>query len=300
MNNSTWIQDEFEHYVASALIAMYETRILKNRHEAPCMCGSKKDLNFFREIGPFIPGVDRIMEVGSNDTYVYDQTNDGLITNGVIGQIIPEKKGSINGYFNLMAFQKVDHMPDKWIRNTAGPLYKHLAIIIQNNGIMIRKNYYTIFNDVIKTCDIEFQSQNRFSGLRSKLSWSKYEVKNKNTAELGASMAMQFVADSRFCWTIKAEESEAKVRLGCQKEEIKSLLYARSLPMTETGRKRPVLHLVEAHKRRLKNGTDIDITSFLRGSAKVEMNGTLFTVIPPKVMASDVSKNSQKYFAEAV
>jgi len=55
---------------------------------------------------------------------------------------------------------------------------------------------------------------------------------------------------------------EAKAHLGCMREEIKSLLYARDLPMTSTGRKKPILHLVAAHKRRIKEGTDIDIVPF--------------------------------------
>ena len=62
------------------------------------------------------------------------------------------------------------------------------------------------------------------------------------------------------------------------KEQIKSLLYARSLPVTATGRKRPILHLVAAHRRRIKEGVDIDIGEFLRGVKKVEMGGTVFTV----------------------
>ena len=80
------------------------------------------------------------------------------------------------------------------------------------------------------------------------------------------------------------------------KEEIKSLLYARSLPMTDTGRKRPILHLVEAHTRRLRNGTDINIDTFLRGTQIIDMYGTRFTVRPPEVLRPVVSENSQRYF----
>lgn len=80
------------------------------------------------------------------------------------------------------------------------------------------------------------------------------------------------------------------------REEIKSLLYARTLPMTATGRKRPVLHLVEAHKRRMRNGTDVDITSYLRGTQKIEMGGTLFTVKAPVVKKPELSENSMRYY----
>lgn len=81
-------------------------------------------------------------------------------------------------------------------------------------------------------------------------------------------------------------------------EEVKSLLYARSLPMTATGRKRPILHLVESHKRRMRNGIDVDVTAFLRGQQTVEIGGTVFKVNPPATLRSDVSKPSRdRYFA---
>ena len=87
--------------------------------------------------------------------------------------------------------------------------------------------------------------------------------------------------DRHHSWCITAEEHGAKVNLGCMLEEVKSLFYARSLPVTETGRKRPIIHLVEAHKRRIKSGIDIDVKSHLRGISQIEMGGTLFTINQP-------------------
>ncbi len=92
---------------------------------------------------------------------------------------------------------------------------------------------------------------------------------------------LQAEADRRFCWQIEAKEKHAHAFLGCQSEQVKSLLYARSLPLTATGRKRPILHLVEAHRRRLRNGTDVDVSDFLRGVPEIEMGGTLFRVHAP-------------------
>jgi len=113
-------------------------------------------------------------------------------------------------------------------------------------------------------------------------------------------MALQALADRRFCWVITAQEDKARAYVGCTREEIKSLLYARDLPMTATGRKRPILHLVESHKRRLRAGTDIDVTAFLRGIQTVEIQGTRFTVNPPAVVRPEVSEPSQqRYFPEA-
>ena len=118
--------------------------------------------------------------------------------------------------------------------------------------------------------------------------------------QIWVSTVMQFIADSRFCWSITAQEDIAKATIGCMKEEIKSLLYARTLPMTSTGRKRPILHLVEAHKRRLKQGINIDIISFLRGTRTVEIGNTQFTVNAPDSIKENLSINSQNNYYQKI
>jgi len=125
------------------------------------------------------------------------------------------------------------------------------------------------------------------------------EIEEKLLEETGvwASVTLQMLADRRHCWTITANEQTARAHLGCMREEVKSLLYARSLPMSETGRKRPILHLVESHKRRMRNGIDVDVTAFLRGQQTVEIGGTSFSVNPPRTLQPRVSLNSQlKYY----
>jgi hypothetical protein len=94
---------------------------------------------------------------------------------------------------------------------------------------------------------------------------------------------LQADADRRFCWEITADEGvgRGKASIGCTAEEVKSMLYARQLPITATGRKRPILHLVAAHRRRMNEGHDIDIEPFLRGVREVIMDGTKFSVRGP-------------------
>ena len=58
----------------------------------------------------------------------------------------------------------------------------------------------------------------------------------------------------------------------------------------------PILHLIESHKRRIKNGIDIDITAYLRGQQTVEIDGTIFTINPPQVLKDRVSENSKRLF----
>lgn len=292
----SWSSENFEDHVETTLIAMYESNILKTRSQAKFMCANKKELEQVRKRGPYIAGLDRIiLKNDESEQDFYDVKNDGFLNNGVLALMLPEQKEYISGYLNVISFERVNHLPKHWKRKSKGPIYKQISIVYQNKGIFSRKAYYTVCDDKIYLCDVIFH-KNNYYGSNYNISWHEAEKKLIKEHEFGVSMAMQYEADRRFCWSIKAEEKEAKVTIGCNKEEVKSLLYARSLPMTDTGRKRPVLHLVEAHKRRIRNGTDVNVTQFLRGTQQVEMNGTLFTVLPPKTLSPEVSQNSQRYF----
>lgn len=96
--------------------------------------------------------------------------------------------------------------------------------------------------------------------------------------------------DRKFVWNVRTEEllydramwkTPTPIILGVDEEHIKSLFYSRSLPVTAAGRKRPILHWVEAHRRRLKAGTDIDVVKHLRGTDKFEMGGFSFAITNP-------------------
>lgn len=100
------------------------------------------------------------------------------------------------------------------------------------------------------------------------------------------SLAMNACADSKYLWLAKCQEDigmkiDFKLVLGLNPEHIKSLFYARSLPVTETGRKRPILHWVRAHQRRIKEGIEIDISTYLRGITEVTLDGLSFEIIQP-------------------
>jgi len=98
--------------------------------------------------------------------------------------------------------------------------------------------------------------------------------------------ALQTVSDFKSMWVVQTkEETITKIltplRLGVNAEIIKSLFYARNLPVTESGRKRPILHWVRAHQRRIKDGIDVDITKHLRGITNFEMDGFEFNITNP-------------------
>jgi hypothetical protein len=92
--------------------------------------------------------------------------------------------------------------------------------------------------------------------------------------------------DKKYFWDVTAQESywdgyPARAHFSIDEEYIKSLFYARSLPMTEKGRMRPILHWVRSHKRRLREGVDIDVGKHLRGIDSFEMHGVNFSISSP-------------------
>ena len=99
--------------------------------------------------------------------------------------------------------------------------------------------------------------------------------------------AINATTDKRFLWLVSTEEEtissakKTKLELGVSPEQVKSLFYSRSLPVTETGRKRPILHWVRSHQRRIKEGIDIDIEKHLRGMERFDMGGFKFEITQP-------------------
>lgn len=94
-------------------------------------------------------------------------------------------------------------------------------------------------------------------------------------------------SDAKHLWTIRTSENvvgtqQTPLRLGVKDSHVKSLFYARTLPVTETGRRRPILHWVQAHQRRLKEGIEIDVTRHLRGIEAFEMDGFGFEITNPR------------------
>lgn len=99
--------------------------------------------------------------------------------------------------------------------------------------------------------------------------------------------AISLLADRLYIWNIDTIEPNtsfgfpAIVTFGIEPEMVKSLAYARSLPITESGRKRPILHWVKAHQRRIKDGIEIDIEKSLRGINEFNMGGLNFRITRP-------------------
>jgi len=83
-------------------------------------------------------------------------------------------------------------------------------------------------------------------------------------------------------WKIVAMEGKYKGTFSVDYEQIKSLLYARDAPVTQTGRLKYIRHWVRSHQRRVENGTELTrIPRHLRGVDTIQIGTTIFRIINP-------------------
>lgn len=110
-----------------------------------------------------------------------------------------------------------------------------------------------------------------------------------DAAIIGAA-CLQARADFQHLWVVETEEAvlgserRTPLRLGCDAEIVKSLFYARQAPRAVGGRRRPILHWVSAHLRRLRLGAEVEISRHLRGVTEFDMDGFGFRITQPVKM----------------
>lgn len=305
MDENCWADDDFEDTVARALIACFETKVKKNRGAAPPDRLTADRVAVLRLEGPYIVSRSRIftMPTAYGKNFSFDMVNDRLPIKG-LHAVRPSGRGASDmpsAYLFAHYIRQVQTLGKNWHVSKAGTLYEMLSMIAENDGIHGERRFFTVTKQgEVSACSQRLASIRWASTFGEKVGVVSNDNEWSVETSWWAGIALQAHADRRFCWTITAQEKAARAHLGCMKEEIKSLLYARSLPMTATGRKRPILHLVESHKRRMRNGTDVDVTAFLRGQQTVEIDGTVFKVNPPATLRQDVSASSQdRYFSTA-
>lgn len=299
VNEDFWREEDFENTVSSALIACFETKTKKNRGAAPADRLNKDRIAVIRKEGPYIASNSRFIEARNNGNWYFDLAVDPLPVKGLYA-FRPDglvAKDNPNAYLCAQYIRQVDSLGRYWHKRSSGTLYEMLVLVAESNAIAGERRFFTVTKDgEVVSCSQKIPNNPKYQ-FGSRITFLEHDVKWLHETSVWASVTLQALADKRHCWTITAQEQSARAHLGCMQEEVKSLLYARSLPMTSTGRKRPILHLVEAHKRRMRNGTDVDVTAFLRGQQTVEIGGTVFAVIPPRTLQPRVSLNSQvKYF----
>jgi hypothetical protein len=278
-----WGSEEFEELVAKGLIAMYETTISKQSKKCPNFARvNEKDFEKIKKRGCYFPSNDRIALLGEIDI-----KNDGVPDICFITS--DAKSSAIEGeYLRHIYARKIPSLPRSFISHVNKYVYEIIYITFTFDG-------KTHFVKSFVTMDGDGKIYDPFvRGEYGKLVSFAWKNENGDSRDVDfLSLAIQLHSDKRFLWNVCANEGNAKATFGCYEEEVKSLFYARELPLTETGRKRPLLHWVNSHQRRIKSGIDIDIRKHLRGNEEFVFNGTKFTITNPlKEKKSDLSKKT--------
>jgi hypothetical protein len=303
MLNEYWEQEEFEDLVSRALIALYENKMQKECLKVPKFIKpNDKDITQLRNIGAYFAPNDRCI-MG----HEIDLINDGLpkeaswAYNPLECGSGKQKKDLLKGeYFRLGYLRLIDKAPTG-ILNIKGlkyfgkhKIYKFLSFsATEMNGMHLMKSYTSI-DEEGQIYDTYARKQDGTLQTVAHGSMDIDEDKESIISDIGwTSAVVGFYQDRRHLWNVTANEGIAKATFGVYPEEIKSLFYAREMPMTETGRKRPILHWVAAHNRRLKNGIDIDIEKHLRGINEFVYQGTKFIITRP-IKNNSISQNIVK------
>lgn len=289
MQKTYWETDNFEDLVSRSLIAMYEKNIHKECLKVPKFIKpNEKDILHIKNFGGYFAPDDRCVFM-----HEVDIINDGLPKEACWAYNPTEcyqggqKKDLIKSeYFRLGYLRLVDKAPPG-ILNINGlkyfgkhKIYKFLSFsATQDKGIHLMKSYVS----VDEKGGVYDTYARRQDGKLIITAHGSHNVENESIiSDIGwTTSVIGFYQDRKYLWNVSANEGIAKATFGVYPEQIKSLFYSREMPMTETGRKRPILHWVAAHQRRIKNGIEVDIEKHLRGTNEFVYNGTKFTITQP-------------------
>jgi hypothetical protein len=278
---ASWDSDLFEDQVARTVIALYERAGKVRESDWPGL--SESELRSARERGAYVQHPNRPVFDDELDAPL-DSLYQGLFleSHGRGGSADPAPNAPVpNGlYASLSLLKRAPSIPAPFYPVSPGTPYCFAGITAWEDGALeTEKNYFTVRGKQISVCAIDAYRTKRWNHhhrppVLNGLSLAEDVVRR-------VTFTANTISDRMHQWGIFCNESQVKVEMQCYHEEIKSLLYARSLPLTATGRKRPILHLVAAHRRRMREGVEIEIDTFLRGVRKVEMGGAVFEVRAP-------------------
>lgn len=273
-----WGQDEFEDKVETALIGLYEDKdVLKvhKKREFKPSTPRQSDIARARNIGAYFIPQDRLCSIDDDATTGFQPEVDGFPETASwahtqINKKDPDQCMGMHFLWKVSKESATQGIRGVVVSPSAKAIYRLLIWNpLKTGGAAMFVDHVTVSSSG-KVSKILYPMQDQ-----SDMKYMLPRIRAKALATL------QFSTDRKYLWNVTALEEEAKATFGVYEEQIKSLLYARSLPLTETGRKRPILHWVNCHKRRIASGTDVDVQKHLRGITEFEMNGTLFQITHP-------------------
>jgi hypothetical protein len=242
-----------------------------------CHEGFNQDIVDLLQYGLYLPCVKRV-------TYAQqvDQRNDGLPNHAAIFDVYRNESVSVH------QVRRIDRFPLGVAAPAAGAKFKYVCWDRSPASNRHEKRFFDNEGDVLVAYDsyLTVTPDDRVvHGLATRIKWQRKAMWNA-VSVVWPAMVFNAWADRRCLWQVRTKDHvidhlETPLTLGVAEEHVKSLFYARNLPVTETGRKRPILHWVKAHARRIAEGTDIDVRKHLRGITEFEMDGLRFQIISP-------------------
>lgn len=278
VNGSDFSPELFENEVTSTLVALYE-RSPKRKSGPRRML--ERDFLSMRRFGTYVPHPSRLFEQTTELPFSVQPSCRAALSVAL---------SKSDCYRCLFLLRPLNGLPKGFISHGHKQMYELLTTVAYNDGRSGGwRDVITISqNGRVRACDAREpvgRGRSILWGEASKhVGWD-----NLTYAAYMASLVIQANDDRRHCWSINATEHDASVSIGVTAEEIKSVLYARSLPVTATGRKRPILHYVQAHTRRIRSGIDVDVREFMRGTSVVEMHGGVFEINPPATLLQRIA-----------
>lgn len=252
----------------------------------PCVVvtGNKSSLkemdHFYSFIdGIYYPGIKRNYWYGSFDIHVDDVPDHCCVW------VDTEKHSSLE----YVVVNKVRQFPPKV---SCGIKEKNIAHIFKTSYVAMPDRNREIIPDPLVY--VSYFAMEKDGSIWTAIDMRKFREYNPHSmtffdnndgAHFGPG-ALSLTADQKYLWMVETKEKtnwgvDAKVKFGLDAEMVKSLFFARESPLTETGRKKPILHWVSEHKRRIKENIEIDIEKYLRGTTTMFMGNMEFNITSP-------------------
>jgi len=288
--NEYWETDEFEDLVARSIIALYEKKVKKTKKCPSAVRFNEEMFKRFKGIGCYFNPSDRLISLNEDEktemaskVQQIDILNDGLPERAVLTKIPDE---GTDAYLYALYLERVNPLPKPYGSDRKGRFYRCMQIFFQNEKVIGDGTIIVVDKDgFVESCYTHEHGIDPISKrpIYVKNRPIKTSLHNPDVDYFSAwgSVTIQIYQDRRYLWNVQAYDGTAKATFGVYPEQIKSLFYARELPQTQTGRKRPILHWVTAHQRRIKSGTEFDVDQYLRGTHEFIMNGTKFKITNP-------------------
>lgn len=247
-----------------------------------CNGNRKRDFDTFSPLkeGIYIPGSKRNYWVGYVDPVDFPLPETGCVF---------IQSGYTEVDFAFITIKRIKKLPKKTVCQCKKPKYVYKAFNFYTRNPKLGNHFcsesyfaigengevYTVV-DLLKLRDPVYNTAKTLF------------FDNENISNFSAG-AISLLADRRYIWNIRTSEpftindapATAVVNFGVEEEMVKSLVFARDEPLTPSDRKRPILHWVRSHKRRLANNIDINIQKHLRGITDFKMGELDFQITEP-------------------